>query len=363
MTRRVAAVVEQCWHQVPGGTATSTVRTLEGIQAAGEWSVAGIAAFHRGPASPMATPTVSVTHLRLGRRVLYEAWHRFRRPALPRSVGAVDVVHATGGVIPPTGGVPLVVTVNDLAFLHRPEHFTTHGVRFMTRSFELAKAEAAAVIVPSEVTAEDCCAHGLDAERIHVVPLGVIAQAVTEADRSRVRATYNLPESFVLWLGAAEPRKNLDRLVAAMDTNPDVALVLAGSPGWGVDVERLVSASPNVRHIGAVPDADLAPLYDAATVFVFPSLLEGFGMPVLEAMAQGTPVITSAGTATAEVAGEAARLINPMSEEEIGTAIRELLVDPIQQMAMIERGRRQASALSWAKTAAATTAVYESVLR
>lgn len=345
---------------MPGGTATSTVRTLDAVARRGNYDLVGIAASHRFPPSSLATPTIPVVHMPLGRRPLYEAWHRFRRPALGRRFGTIDVVHATGGVIPPHGDTPLVVTVHDLAFLHRPSHFTSRGVAFMTRSFELAKAEAAMISVPSQATAGDCVDHGVDPDRIALVPWGADPVAVTESDRKRVRDVHRLPDDFVLWVGTAEPRKNLTGLAEAM-SRIDVPLVLAGPPGWGVDVDALTSNS-RVRHIGELSGADLPVLLDLATVFALPSLLEGFGMPVLEAMAQGTAVVTSAGTSTEEIVGPDGVTVDPHDTEELGDAIGRLLLDDEHRRVIAEAGRVRAAGMTWDATASLTEDVYRRAL-
>lgn len=361
MSRRVAAVVEQSWHRVPGGTAVSTVRTLEAIAARGEWEVTGIAARHRRPPDPVAAPTVPVHHLRLPRLALYEGWQRWRRPRLPAMLADVDVVHATGGVIPPPGEAALVVTIHDLAFLQRPEHFTSRGVAFMTRAFALARAEAQRIIVPSVATAEECRRHGIDDDRLRVVPWGVTAHAVTDDDRRRVVARHGLPDGFVLWVGSAEPRKNIQGLVTAMAAaNTDLPLLLAGPDGWGVDLGAvLAKAPPGTRHLGVIEPADLPVLYDLATLFAYPSLQEGFGMPVLEAMAQGTPVITSGGTATEEVAGAAARLVDPFDTDALAATLAEMAGDEGLRKRLGAAGSARAGEFSWAATAAATERVYD----
>lgn len=252
-----------------------------------------------------------------------------------------------------------MVTVHDLAFLHRPEHFTPHGVAFMTRGFELARRSADVIAVPSQVTADDCRAHGVDGDRLAVVPWGATPVEVSQADRERVRTAHALPETFVLWVGSAEPRKNLPSLVAAMrDLAGDAPLVLAGSGGWGVDLDAVVAA-PHVRHIGEVPAADLPVLFDLATVFALPSLLEGFGMPVLEAMAQGTAVVTSAATSTEELVGPEGVVVDPLDVEALSSAIGMLLSDDEHRGRIAEAGRRRAATMTWDATAARTEAVYD----
>lgn len=364
VSRRVAAVVEQSWHRVPGGTATSTVRTLDAIAGAGRWQVIGVAAFHRNGPDPLVVPTVPVVDMRIGRRPLYESWHRLRWPRVQARTGPVDVVHATGGVVPPAGGAALVVTLHDLAFLHRPDHFTRRGVAFMTRGFALAKRDAARIIVPSVATADDCVDHGLARDRIDVVPWGVRPVAVHDGDRERVRSAHGLPAEFVLWVGSAEPRKNLAGLIDAMGRiDPRVPLILAGPPGWGIDLEALLAdGRADVRHIGMVSEGDLKVLYDLATVFAYPSLREGFGMPVLEAMGQGTAVVTSAGTSTMEVVGDAGLLVDPRDPDALAEAIERCLGDEQVREGLGRAGRARAATFTWEQTGRRTEAVYEQAL-
>ena len=145
--------LEQCWHAVPGGTASSVLETLNAFQAEGDTGVdiVGVAARHNAPPPAPWTPPVPVAHLRLPRIALYEAWHGLRRPRVQSATGPVDVVHATTLAIPPRSA-PLVVTVHDLAFLHAPEHFTRHGMRFFRRGLTLARRDADLVLCPSRST-------------------------------------------------------------------------------------------------------------------------------------------------------------------------------------------------------------------
>ena len=155
---------------------------------------------------------------------------------------------------------------------------------------------------------------GLVADRLRHVPLGVDIVEVGEADVDRVRRRYRLPAEFILFVGTLEPRKNLRRLVEAVERVGDLPLVVVGMNGWG---DQSALDGPDTLLVGFVPDDDLAPLYAAARVFAYPSEREGFGLPVLEAMAQGTPVVTSRGTSTEEVAGGAAVLVDPFDVDSI----------------------------------------------
>jgi len=357
----VAAVVEQCWHRVPGGTAVAAARTLDALAERGDLDLVGLAARHRQPPADGLGPSIPIRHAPLPRRALYDSWHRLRMPSVQRLTGPVDVVHATGGVVPPPGSAALVVTVNDVAFLSRPEWFTRRGVRFATRGFELARTRAAVVIAPSHSTAADLAAHGVEPARIRVAPLGAASPAPAAAEIDAIRARHGLPEVFALWVGTAEPRKNLAGLLRAVERAASaVPLVLAGPDGWGLDAQALAAgAACDVIRLGFVPQRELAALYGAARVFVYPSLMEGFGLPVLEAMAQGTPVVTSAGTATEEVCGDPASVVDPTDADALAAAIDKVVVDDAEHSRRSAAARARAAEFTWAATAARVRAAYE----
>ena len=339
------------------------MRSLHAVRARGGHDIVGLAARHDGPPVLDEVGDLPVEHLPLPRPVLYEAWHRLRRPRFARRIGPVDVVHATGGVIPPRSA-PIVATIHDLAFLRSPEHFTPRLIRFMTRGFELARDEATVIAVPSEATAADCEDHGVERERLRIVPWGATHTDVDDAARRRAREAFDLPERFVLFLGTLEPRKNLDRLLDAhAAAAPELPLLIAGPDGWGVDGARLFDrpAVGDARHIGQV-DAELLPaVLDLAAALAYPSLMEGFGMPVLEAMAQGTAAITSSSTATAEVAGDTGVLVDPHDTVAIGEALASVLDDPEAWDARGRAGAARAARFTWEATGAALAAVYDEV--
>jgi glycosyltransferase involved in cell wall biosynthesis len=252
---------------------------------------------------------------------------------------------------------PLVVTVHDLAFVHDPAKFSRQGVRTMNRSLDAIIRRADRVICSSEATRRDCEAAGIPADRLRLVPLGVDVVAVTDTDVERVRRRYLLPEDFVLFVGTIEPRKNLSRLAEAMRLpNMPGPLVVAGADGWG-DVG--IVDHGDTLFLGFVPDADLAPLYAAATVFAYPSEREGFGLPVAEAMAQGAAVVTSTGTSTEEVAGGAAVLVEPLDVADIARGIVEA-ADRRSELG--GAARRRAGELTWERSAALTLAVYRELV-
>ncbi|HVF54391.1 MAG TPA: glycosyltransferase family 1 protein [Actinomycetota bacterium] len=362
---RVAMTLEQCWHRVPGGVAVAALGMARALRDTHKIHLTGVAAAHRRPAPPQWTPPVPVRRLSLPRPLLYEAWHRLRAPAVERATGPVDVIHATTMAIPPRKA-PLVVTIHDLAWIANPGHFTPHGVRFFERGLELARRDADLVLCPSAATLEDCKEHGFDGGRLRHIPLGVEIRPIDPEDVARVRSGYGLTERYVMWTGTIEPRKNLPRLLEAFRSIPKpVELILVGPSGWNEDIDQTIGSSElrtRVRTLGFVPKNDLAALYKGASVFCFPSLLEGFGFPILEAMAQGTPVVTSIGTSTEELAGDAALLVDPLDPGAIAAGIKRAL-DMRTATRLSAAGPSRAAEFGWDKTAVALIDAYREVSR
>lgn len=366
--RRVAVVLEQCWHEVPGGTATAALSTVRALQAHTDHQLVGVAARHGSPPAEPFAPPIPVRHLRLPRPLLYEAWNRLRRPGVESATGEVDLIHATGMAIP-RRTAPLVVTINDLAWRHEPDHFTARGRRFFEACLSTTVAEADAVVAPSEATALDLRSAGVDPARLHVVPYGHRAGIASEEDVRRVRSDRALPDRYVLWVGTIEPRKNLSVVIAAWRRarlgDAGLGLVLVGPKGWEEDLDaRLGSDREGVRVLGFVPDDELDALYRGAAVLCYPSLREGFGLPVLEAMAQATPVVTSTGTSTAEVLGPdggAGRAVDPLDVDAVAGAIVEL-AEPARRREASRAALDRSAEFSWERTASAISDIYHSVV-
>jgi glycosyltransferase involved in cell wall biosynthesis len=351
--------MEQLLHRVPGGTATATLGMVGALAAGDDVELIGVAARHVRPPEPSFATGIPVKQLPLPRPALYEAWHRLRRPRVQLVTGPIDVIHATTLAVPPRSG-PLVVTIHDLAFIDRPHDFTRRGMRLFNRGLELALRDASLVLCPSQSSKNDCVAHGFEPQRVEVIPWGV--SVIAPAPETQIRARFGLARSFVLWTGTIEPRKNLPLLLDAFSRlDQDVDLVLAGPQGWKEEIGRRVASDPRVRSIGFVDPATLAGLYAAADAFCYPSLKEGFGLPVLEAMAQGAPVITSLGTSTEEVGGDAALLVDPRDADAIASALAKVLDDHELARSLRDAGRRRAATFTWDKTADLVAAAYRRV--
>ncbi|MDQ4145742.1 MAG: glycosyltransferase family 4 protein [Actinomycetota bacterium] len=359
---RVALTLEQFWHRVPGGTAVAAVEMARSL-AHHDIDLVGVAARHDDPPDERWRVPFPIAHLRLPRPLLYESWHRLRTPRVERATGPVDVIHATTMATPPRT-VPLVVTVHDLAWVDNPEHFTARGVRFFRRGFELVKRHADLVLCPSEATKRACSEHGIQPSRLRLVPLGVEVTPASDAEVERVKERYGLSRPYVMWTGTIEPRKNLEALARAfarVGDNHD--LVLVGPKGWNQDLEQVIRPlGDRVKALGFVPPSDLAPLYAGASVFCYPSLLEGFGFPVLEAMAQGTPVVTSKGTSTEELARDAGVLVDPRDHASIAAGLGSLMDDPGYAEELSAAGRRRAAEYPWSRTAELLLDAYREVV-
>ncbi len=254
-----------------------------------------------------------------------------------------DVLHCTTFRGPIVGRTPVVATLHDLAVLRHPEAFNrwsrTYGPRVVPRVLHHARR----VIAVSEFTKREAVELlGLPAEKIRVIPNAVEKAFTAEGPAA--------DGEYVLAVGTLEPRKNLERLAEAA-RRAGVELRVVGARGWGA-----VEVGGNgVRWLGHVPDTDLAALYRGALCVACPSLYEGFGIPVLEAMACGTPVVTSRGGALEEVAAGAAVLVDPLDPQEIAAGIDRASAD---RASLARRGLERAKAFSWATVAGATVEVY-----
>lgn len=306
------------------------------------------------------------THIRL-------SWEMLMRPP--------DLLFVPSHVLPLIHPRHSVVTVHDLGYHYYPEAHTLFQNAYLHWSTRYNARTATRVLVDSEATRRDLIHYyQIPETKIAVVYPGrdeTLAPISDPEALAAVRAHYGLTDAYLLYVGTLHPRKNLARLVQAFaqvltsqsaDSPPNnLQLVLAGQKGWLYDeifaqVRRLGLAD-RVVFTGYVPDDDLPALLSGALAFVFPSLYEGFGLPVLEAMACGTPVIGADASCTPEVVGDAGLLVPPHDVAALADSLEHLLVDTNLQADLGQRGQARAAAYTWEKTAAATVASYRQALK
>lgn len=297
-------------------------------------------------------------------------WEQIVQPVILRQK-RIDLVHGLAFVTPLLSPCPTVVTIFDLSFLRFPESFRQANRTYLRLFTSLSARRARRVIAISEHTKRDVV-HllGIPAEKVEVIYCGVETNFYPRpvAEVQAFRQQRGLPERFVLFVGTLEPRKNVRRLIEAYAQirNLGVKLVIVGGKGWLYDdifasVERL-GLSDEVLFAGYVPAEELPFWYNAAKLFVFPSLYEGFGLPPLEAMACGTPVISSDAASLPEVVGEAGLMVAPQDVDGLAEAMRQVLGDQGLREQLRERGLQQARQFSWEKIAQQTITVYQQVL-
>jgi glycosyltransferase involved in cell wall biosynthesis len=318
--------------------------------------------------------SLPLRRLKIPTRVLYKSWEWFGFPSIDTLMPGIDVYHATNYFLPPARAAKRVVTFHDLAFIRHPELCSPKISGMFARNAGRFAGEADAVIACSESTRADTV-ELLKADPAKVV---VAYEAVDEdfmpVDRAeaaeQVARAYGIKQPFLLFVGTVEPRKNLRTLVQAF---AQVAgeiphkLVLAGGRGWNSEpvfeaIDRL-GLQDRVVCTGFVGGHnDLACFYSAADLFVFPSLYEGFGLPLLEAMTCGCPIAAAKNSSIPEVAGAAAVYFDPHSPEDMADCIRKLLEDAPMRYSLVARGLVQAGKFSWDNCARATLDVYKRVM-
>ena len=288
----------------------------------------------------------------------------------------VDLFHAPHYVVSPFTTVPYVVTIHDCIHLRFPQYLPSQAARIYAQVVMKTAARRARRVLTVSQASKDDIRHflGVPESKVEVIPNAIdagIAAPPTEEAITRVCARFQLTSSYILYAGNIKPHKNVDRLIEAYSIlrrrgYEQVKLLIIGDEiSKYLNLRRLVhrfQLHPHVRFFGFVPEATLAVLYRKAAMFVFPSLYEGFGLPPLEAMAAGTPVITSKVSSLPEVVGDAALLVDPMDAGAIADAMARLLDDEALRRDLIRRGHERARAFSWTRSVARTREVYGEVL-
>jgi glycosyltransferase involved in cell wall biosynthesis len=302
------------------------------------------------------------------RKLLQGAWETLSWPPVEFFCGSIDLFHGLHFVLPPVRNARRVLTVHDLTYLKFPDYFLNRGLneRGYQHELPMSLARADLVIAVSQKTRKDIIEiFKIPQEKVRVIHEGVDAhffKHVEEEEKGAIRALYDLSSPYIVFLvGTPEPRKNLMKTVAAArKAAPHLRLALIGPQK---PLKSLLSDDfGNIRFTGVVPEEHLSALLSSAQISLYPSLYEGFGLPVLESMACGTPVITSNRGALPEVAGDAALLVDPEDTGSIAGAISELISDNDLQDCLKTAGRKRAAEFTWQKTAEETLSLYRELV-
>ncbi len=312
----------------------------------------------------------------LTERWLYRLWYRLKLPLPVQWVtGPLDLFHSPDFVLPPvSGGIPTLLTVHDLSFAHYPQVFPEPLVRYLNTVVPWSVGRATHILADSQATQDDLTTLWQVApEKVTVLYSGVDGRfrpVESGLEITAVRRQYELGDApYILTVGTVQPRKNYQMLIRAfapLAGRFSHNLVIAGGQGWLYEEMMAEVARQGldgrVRFIGFVDDDHLPALYSGATLYVFPSLYEGFGLPILEAMGCGVPVLTSNASSLPEVAGEAAVQLAPQDEAAWTDAMAQLLGNAGRRAEMVAAGFRQVQQFSWRKAAQQLLAIYDALL-
>ncbi|ONI85944.1 glycosyl transferase [Actinosynnema sp. ALI-1.44] len=356
----LVVLTEQLLAPVPGGTGRYTSELLHAMvkQVPSGWTVVGVTAKHKNPAAAMVSGISGSRMMPLPRRALTLAWERGVR-LWPGG----DAVHAPTPFAPPAPrrGRSLVVTIHDTVPFTHPETLTRRGAAWHQAMIRRATRLASAIVVPTAAVASELASYAPGPARVHVVGHGVpdvLTRLPAPDVAERIVERLRLPERYVLAVGTVEPRKGLDVLVEAMarPVAPDLPLVVAGPPGWGgVDLAGIAAESglpPGRLHLlGKLTDRELAVVLQRASVLAAPSMAEGFGLPVLEAMATGVPVVHSDAPALVEVAGGTGVVARRNDPTALADALHNVIDFPEHTAGLVRAAKARAARFTWAKAA------------
>ncbi|MCJ7691572.1 MAG: glycosyltransferase family 4 protein [Clostridiaceae bacterium] len=294
-----------------------------------------------------------------------------------KMLGNVDIIHSTAYMIPELFNSKLIVTIHDLSFLIFPEYHTQENYQLVLKNLIYLNSRPYMVICDSEQTKKDVIKYfHVPEEKLKVIYLGVDDKFTKEVDKNKkakVLKKYNLAKDYLLCVSSIEPRKNFLRIINVFSQlikkkeYRNLRLVCVGGKGWkNTEIYEKVkkkNLESVVRFLGYLEEDELPHIYNGAKLFLYPSLYEGFGLPVLEAMARKVPVVTSNVSSLPEVAGDAAIMINPYSEKELFDSMLALLENDEKRGELISRGIKNAKRFNWGKTAKNTLQVYKEVYK
>jgi glycosyltransferase involved in cell wall biosynthesis len=367
---KLVVLLEQLLAPVPGGTGRYSRELTAALAATAPagWTVGSAVARHADPTPAMIPGVEGPQVLPLPHRALVTAWDA----GVALWPGG-DAVHAPTPLAPPAPrrGCDLVVTVHDTVPWTHPGGLTQRGIGWHRRVIGRAARRADAVVVPTAAVAHELPQYVPCHAPVHVVGAGVTTAVVgVPKDAAEIATRLGLPPRYVLAVGTVEPRKGIDTLLAALAAPhaPDLPVVLAGQPGWGrVDpaaLARQFGLHPGQVHVlGRISDPELAAVLHGAAVLAAPSRAEGFGLPVLEAMAAGVPVVHSDAPALVEVAGGAGVGVRRDDPDALAAALHAVLSDSTRAQDMVVAGQRRAQRFTWERTARRVWAVHVELYR
>jgi glycosyltransferase involved in cell wall biosynthesis len=355
------------------------IRAVAELDTANRYTLFVAGGWHQGDELGPWPANFRVRSVPLSDRWLNILWQRLRLPLPIQTVtGHLDLFHSPDFVLPPTGRTPALLTIHDLSFLRVPEFFVPGFRDYLEKAVTRAVRRARHILADSQSTRRDLIELlKAEPERVTVVYPGVEPRFHSVQDTAvlaGVQAHYHLPSRFVLGLGTLQPRKNFEGLVEAFGrmlsdhigdpTFAGLNLVIAGGKGWMYEemlacIERSALAD-RVRFVGFVDDTDLPALYSLAEVFAFPSRYEGFGLPVLEAMACGTPVVAADNSSLPEVVGEAGLLVDERDPDALAAALARLLTDKGLRQGLAAAAATQVQKFTWDAAARQVVRLYSS---
>lgn len=318
---------------------------------------------------------VNFSQINLPTSILKRKWNNASIEKKEKLLGGVDIIHSTAYVIPELFNARLVVTIHDLSFLIFPEYHTKENYELVLSNLIYLNSRPDMVICDSRQTKKDVIKYfHVPEEKLIVIYLGVDDSFREEIDsdfRKKILEKYGLTGKYLLCVASIEPRKNFLRIINAFsefikqEEYKKYSLVCVGGRGWkNIEIYSLVkqkNLEGKIKFLRSIEKCELAPIYNQAEIFLYPSLYEGFGLPILEAMACAVPVITSNVSSLPEVASDAAILVNPYSEKDIYTAVCSLLENGSLREELISKGLDRVREFSWEKTARETLKVYHEV--
>jgi glycosyltransferase involved in cell wall biosynthesis len=357
------------------------IRALAGLDAKNEYTLFVAGGWGEGDGLGPWPPNWRIRSVPIADRWLHILWQRLRLPVPIQVVtGPLDLFHSPDFVLPMMGRTPAILTVHDLSFLRVPQFFVPGFRNYLEKAVSRAVGRARCILADSESTRRDLVELlAVEPERVTVIYPGVEPrfQPVRDVEvLGRVRARYSLPERFILGLGTLQPRKNFEGLIEAfghllsgrgdVPEFVDLQLVIAGGRGWIASREEILAQterarlSGRVHLLGFVDDDDLPALYSLAQTFAFPAWYEGFGLPVLEAMACGTPVVAANNSSLPEVVGEAGLMVDAGDPGSLAETLAQLVADRGLRARLAVAGREQAQRFTWQGAAQQLLAIYQS---